>query len=69
VRSGQWAEGGIPVKSRGLKRCEIPVYGQTFIHVNPGGVPGTSPGGLKLVDRLWIARKARQVLQAAAGLR
>jgi hypothetical protein len=53
-------------------RAEVAISrhsGQTFIHVNPGGLPGTWPGGLKLVNRLWIARKARRVLLAAAGLR
>ena len=53
-------------------RAEVAISrhsGQTFIHVNPGGLPGTWPGAVKLVNRLWIARKAHQVLQAASGLR
>lgn len=43
--------------------------GQTFIDLHPGGLPGAWPGGLKLLNRLWIARKARHVLQAAPSLR
>jgi hypothetical protein len=43
--------------------------GQTLIEVRPGGLPGMWPGGLKLVNRLWVARKAHQVLRAAPGLR
>src|ERR1035441_449982 len=27
--------------------------GQTVIDVQPGGLPGTWPGGLKLINRLW----------------
>jgi len=53
-------------------RAEVAISrdsGQTLIHVNPGGLPGSWPGGVKLVNRLWIARKAHQVLQAASGLR
>jgi hypothetical protein len=43
--------------------------GQTLIEVRPGGLPRMWPGGLKLVNRLWVARKAHQVLRAAPGLR
>jgi len=43
--------------------------GQTFIDLHPGGLPGAWPGGLKLINRLWITRKARYVLQAAPSLR
>jgi hypothetical protein len=43
--------------------------GQTLIEVRPGGLPGTWPGGLKLVNRLGVARKAHHVLRAAPGLR
>ena len=43
--------------------------GQTLIDVRPGGLPGTWPGGVKVVNRLWIARKAHRVLCAAPGLR
>jgi hypothetical protein len=42
--------------------------GQTFLHVRPGGFPGTWPGGLQLINALGIARKVRRVLQAAHGL-
>lgn len=31
--------------------------GQTRIDVRPGAWPGAWPGALKLVNRLWIARK------------
>jgi hypothetical protein len=43
--------------------------GQTIIEVRPGGLPGTWPGGLKLINRLGVARKAHRVLPAASGLR
>jgi hypothetical protein len=43
--------------------------GQTLIEARPGGLPGTWPGGLKLVNRLGVARKVHQVLRAAPGLR
>jgi hypothetical protein len=43
--------------------------GETLIQVRPGGLPGTWPGGLRLINRLGIARKTRQVLQAAPGFR
>jgi hypothetical protein len=39
--------------------------GETILHVSPGGI--TLP--LRLLNRLWIARKAHQVLRAAASLR
>jgi hypothetical protein len=42
---------------------------QALIEVRPGGLPGTWPGGLKLINRLGVARKAHQVLQAASGLK
>ena len=51
-------------------RAEVAISrhsGQTVIDVHPGGLPGTWPGGLKLINRLWIARKAHQVLEAATG--
>jgi hypothetical protein len=41
----------------------------TVLHVTPGGLPGTWPGGLKLINRLWIAREVRQALKAAPDLR
>jgi hypothetical protein len=53
-------------------RAEVTISrhsGQTVIDVHPGGLPGTWPGGLKLVNRLWIARKAHQVLEAVTGFR
>jgi hypothetical protein len=43
--------------------------GRTLIEVRPGGLPGMWPGGLKLVNRLGVARTAHQVLRAARGLR
>lgn len=49
-------------------RAEVAISrhpGQTLIDVRPGGLPGTWPGGLKLVNRLWIARKAHLVLLVA----
>lgn len=42
---------------------------RTVLHVTPGGLPGTWPGGLKLVNRLGVARKVHQTLQTAPGLR
>ncbi len=56
--------------SNRLVRAEMVISrhpGQTVIDVRPGGLPGTWPGGLRLVNRLWIARKAHQVLQAGPG--
>ena len=50
------AEGAIPRRS-----------GRTHI-VRSGGPPGVWPGALKLVDRVSIARKVRQVLRYAPGL-
>ncbi len=53
-------------------RAEVAISrhsGQTHIDVTPGGMPGTLPGGVKLVNRLWTARRARQVLRSAPGLR
>jgi len=43
--------------------------GHTVIDVHPGGRPGTFSGGLKLINRLWIARKTHHVLEAALELR
>jgi hypothetical protein len=42
--------------------------GQTLIEVRPGGLPGTWPGGLKLINRLGVARQTHRVLQAASGV-
>jgi sugar (pentulose or hexulose) kinase len=53
-------------------RAEVAISrhsGETLIQVRPGGLPGTWPGGLRLTNRLGIARKTRQVLQAAPGFR
>jgi hypothetical protein len=53
-------------------RAEVAISrhpGQTVIDVRPGRLSGTWPGGVKLVDRLWIVRKAHQVLLAAPDLR
>ena len=38
--------------------------GETILHVSPGGI-----GLLTLTNRLWIARRVRQVLRAAPSLR
>jgi hypothetical protein len=38
--------------------------GETILHVSPGGL-----GLLTLTNRLWIARKVRQVLRTAPSLR
>jgi hypothetical protein len=38
--------------------------GETILHVSPGGL-----GWPRLINTLWIARKARQVLRAAPSLR
>jgi hypothetical protein len=37
--------------------------GETILHVSPGGL-----GWPRLTNRLWIARRARQVLAAATSL-
>ena len=42
--------------------------GQTIVHIRPGGLPGTWPGGIQLINAAGIARKVSQVLQAAPGL-
>ena len=39
--------------------------GETVLHISPGGL--TPPP--RLINRLWIARKVRQVLLAAPSLR
>ncbi len=43
--------------------------GTTRLHVIPGGLPGTWPGGLQLINRLRIARRVHQALEAAPELR
>jgi hypothetical protein len=53
-------------------RAEVTISrhsGRTLIDVRPGGLPGSWPGGLRLVNRLGIARKAHQILGVAPGLR
>jgi hypothetical protein len=42
--------------------------GQTTLRITPGGLPGTWAGGLRLINRLRIARKVGQALQAACSL-
>ncbi len=37
----------------------------TRLHVIPGGLPGTWPGGLQLVNQLRIARRVRHALEGA----
>ena len=41
----------------------------TLLRVTPGGLPGTWPGGIMLINRLGIARKITHVLQDAPSLR
>jgi hypothetical protein len=41
----------------------------TRLHVIPGGLPGTWPGGLRLINRLRIARRVHHALEAALDLR
>jgi hypothetical protein len=56
--------------SNRLFRAEVVItrhFGHTVIEVHPGGLPGTFPGGLKLINRVWIARKTHQVLVTAVG--
>ena len=43
--------------------------GTTRLHVIPGGLPGTWPGGLQLINRLRITRRVHQALEAASELR
>jgi hypothetical protein len=43
--------------------------GQTVTDVHLGGPPGAFLGGLKLINRLWIARETDQVREASVGLR
>ena len=48
-------------------RAEVAISrhsGQTVIDVRPGGLPGSWPGGLKLINRVLTARGAYQVLEA-----
>ena len=50
-----------------LSRAQVRIShdaGETILHVSPGGI-----GLLTLTNRLWIARKVRQVLRAAPSLR
>ena len=42
--------------------------GTTRLHVIPGGLPGTWPGGLQLINRFRIARRVYQALEAAPEL-
>jgi hypothetical protein len=52
-------------------RAEVAISrpsGQTVIDVSPGGLPGSWPGGLKLINRVLIARRVYQVLETATGL-
>lgn len=43
--------------------------GTTRLHVMPGGLPGTLPGGLMLINKFRIARRVQRALEAAPGLR
>ena len=43
--------------------------GQTRLYVIPGGLPGTWPGGLQLINRVGIARSVHRALEASADLR
>lgn len=43
--------------------------GTTRMHVIPGGLPGTFPGGLMMINHFRIARRVRHVLEAAPELR
>jgi hypothetical protein len=52
-------------------RAEVAISrrsGNTIVDIHPGGLPGTWPGGVKLINRLWITRRAYHVLEAATGL-
>jgi len=58
--------------SNRLFRTEVAITrrsGRTLIALHPGGLRGGWPGGLKLLNRLWITRTTRRVLPAAPGLR
>jgi hypothetical protein len=62
----------VGIGSNRVFRAEVVIArlpGQALIEVRPGGLPGTWPGGLKLVNRFGVARKAHHVLRAAPGLR
>jgi|SRR5665213_1889898 len=62
----------VGTRSNRVFRAEVTISrrpGQSVIDVRPGGLPGTWPGGIKLINRLWIARRAHKVLEAAADLR
>jgi hypothetical protein len=53
-------------------RAEVAITrgsGQTIIEVRPGGLPNTWPGGVRFINRVWIARKVHHVLDAASDLR
>jgi hypothetical protein len=57
--------------SNRLFRAEVTISRgsrQTILHIRPGGLPGTWPGGLKFVNRLGTARKVHRVLQATPRL-
>ena len=43
--------------------------GQTRLYVIPGGLPGTWPGGLQLINRVGIARRVHRALAGSAELR
>jgi hypothetical protein len=52
-----------------LAMFDVATISDGRVRLRAGGLPGTWPGGLKLINRLGVARRAHRVLRTASGLR